>query len=255
MKSKDAFRTISEVEAILEVPQHTLRYWEAKIAQVRPTKRGGNRRLYRPSDINLLSGLKQLFYADGLTLKGVKKIISDKGVEHVVNLNPVDLDQCMSKADVPGRSSPKPVQNMELAGVNDTSTILAEDHDEQCTRSGKVVDPDALSRPNPSSSTASEASAGTTEAKEENSDEHELQSDVGQVSCSETPVDSDLGGIPPEACREGRPKSQEYLETEPESNSGFQPETRIQLLRIYGRLERICTRIESELDQAGSEHC
>jgi DNA-binding transcriptional MerR regulator len=85
-KSPEAFRTISEVAADLDVPAHVLRFWESKFAQVNPIKRGGGRRYYRPEDVKLLSGIRHLLYEDKLTIKGVQKVLKEKGVRHVVRL-------------------------------------------------------------------------------------------------------------------------------------------------------------------------
>lgn len=76
-KSAQAFRTISEVAATLEVPQHVLRFWESKFSQVRPLKRGGGRRYYRPDDVQLLQKIRTLLYDDGYTIKGVQKLLRD----------------------------------------------------------------------------------------------------------------------------------------------------------------------------------
>ena len=76
-KSAEAFRTISEVAATLDVPQHVLRFWESKFTQVRPLKRGGGRRYYRPEDIELLQTIRGLLYDDGYTIKGVQKLLRD----------------------------------------------------------------------------------------------------------------------------------------------------------------------------------
>ncbi len=78
-KSAAAFRTISEVSQDLEVPQHVLRFWETKFAQVRPLKRGGGRRYYRPDDVELLRRIRNLLYTDGYTIKGVQKLLRDGG--------------------------------------------------------------------------------------------------------------------------------------------------------------------------------
>lgn len=80
-KSPSAFRTISEVSAELDVPQHVLRFWETKFSQIRPMKRGGGRRYYRPEDITLLRGIRELLYADGYTIKGVQKLLRESGVK------------------------------------------------------------------------------------------------------------------------------------------------------------------------------
>jgi DNA-binding transcriptional MerR regulator len=82
-KSAEAFRTISEVAIELDVPQHVLRFWESRFAQVRPVKRAGGRRYYRPEDIDLLKGIRALLYSDGFTIKGVQKVLKERGLRHV----------------------------------------------------------------------------------------------------------------------------------------------------------------------------
>jgi len=82
-KAAEAFRTISEVAADLDVPKHVLRFWEAKFPQIRPMKRGGGRRYYRPEDLELLKGIRRLLHAEGYTIKGVQKILREQGVDQV----------------------------------------------------------------------------------------------------------------------------------------------------------------------------
>jgi DNA-binding transcriptional MerR regulator len=82
-KSPEAFRTISEVADTLDVPAHVLRFWESKFPQIKPIKRGGGRRYYRPDDVNLLKGIRQLLYTDGMTIKGVQKVLKDQGARTV----------------------------------------------------------------------------------------------------------------------------------------------------------------------------
>jgi len=81
VKSEGAFRTISEVADELNVPQHVLRFWETKFTQIRPLKRGGGRRYYRPEDVTLLKRIRTLLYTDGLTIKGVQKLLRETGVK------------------------------------------------------------------------------------------------------------------------------------------------------------------------------
>lgn len=83
-KSDNAFRTISEVAEELQVPQHVLRFWETRFAQVKPMKRGGNRRYYRPEDVDLLRAIRGLLYEDGYTIKGVQKLFRERGVRATV---------------------------------------------------------------------------------------------------------------------------------------------------------------------------
>jgi len=85
-KSPEAFRTISEVAEALDVPPHVLRFWESRFTQVKPVKRGGGRRYYRPEDVRLLRGIRGLLYDDGMTIKGAQKILREKGVRHVISL-------------------------------------------------------------------------------------------------------------------------------------------------------------------------
>jgi len=79
VKSSKAFRTISEVAGSLDMPQHVLRFWESKFSQVKPLKRGGGRRYYRPEDVALLRRIRHLLYTDGFTIKGVQKILRSRG--------------------------------------------------------------------------------------------------------------------------------------------------------------------------------
>jgi DNA-binding transcriptional MerR regulator len=85
-KSAEAFRTISEVAIELDVPQHVLRFWESRFVQVKPVKRAGGRRYYRPEDVDLLKGIRALLYSDGLTIRGVQKVLKERGLRHVADL-------------------------------------------------------------------------------------------------------------------------------------------------------------------------
>ncbi len=82
-KSPDAFRTISEAADELDLPQHVLRFWETRFSTIKPLKRGGGRRYYRPEDVLLLQGIRHLLYDQGFTIKGVQKILKDQGARHV----------------------------------------------------------------------------------------------------------------------------------------------------------------------------
>lgn len=86
-KSPDAFRTISEVAEVLETPAHVLRFWESRFPQIRPVKRAGGRRYYRPADVALLTGIKRLLHDEGMTIRGVQKILREQGVRHVAGLS------------------------------------------------------------------------------------------------------------------------------------------------------------------------
>ena len=86
-KSPEAFRTISEVSKDLSLPQHVLRFWETKFIQIKPIKRGGGRRYYRPEDVKLLKSIKSLLYNDGYTIRGVQKVIKENGTKQLLELN------------------------------------------------------------------------------------------------------------------------------------------------------------------------
>ncbi len=90
-KSAEAFRTISEVSELLQTPAHVLRFWESRFSQVKPVKRAGGRRYYRPADLALLGGIKRLLHDDGMTIRGVQKVLREHGVRHVAALSPVEL--------------------------------------------------------------------------------------------------------------------------------------------------------------------
>lgn len=101
-KSAGAFRTISEVSDRLNVPQHVLRFWETKFSQVKPLKRAGGRRYYRPEDIELLERLRDLLYGEGYTIRGVQKLLREKGVKALVSApKPASLDTPPSPVEAP----------------------------------------------------------------------------------------------------------------------------------------------------------
>ncbi|WP_425043889.1 MerR family transcriptional regulator [Primorskyibacter sp. S87] len=134
-KSPDAFRTISEVADWLGVQAHVLRFWESKFTQVKPVKRAGGRRYYRPADMLLLGGIKKLLHDDGVTIKGVQKMMREQGVAHISSLSQsleeaaVELSQDIQgkviqfKQDRPESDVPdqidmelEPVQSVETTG-------------------------------------------------------------------------------------------------------------------------------------------
>lgn len=97
-KSPDAFRTITEVADWLDTPAHVLRFWESRFSQIKPVKRAGGRRYYRPIDMLLLGGIKKLLHDDGTTIKGVQKILREQGIKHVQSLSqPVSVKVSVKK--------------------------------------------------------------------------------------------------------------------------------------------------------------
>ncbi|MBZ3695615.1 MerR family transcriptional regulator [Phyllobacterium calauticae] len=89
-KSPDAFRTISEVAEDLDLPQHVLRFWETRFTHIKPMKRGGGRRYYRPLDVDLLKGIRHLLYDQGYTIKGVQRLLRENGAQFIIALGSGD---------------------------------------------------------------------------------------------------------------------------------------------------------------------
>lgn len=90
-KSPDAFRTISEVAEDLDLPQHVLRFWETRFSQIKPMKRGGGRRYYRPQDVELIKGIRHMLYDQGYTIKGVQKLLRENGNQFLVAIGSGDM--------------------------------------------------------------------------------------------------------------------------------------------------------------------
>ena len=139
-KAPDAFRTISEVSETLDVPQHVLRFWEAKFAQVKPLKRAGGRRYYRPDDIDLLKGIRALLYAEGLTIKGVQKVLREQGAKHVAEIGRIGAKAAIAKRDLApedvapmpqpllGRAAPS-MEHVNMSAENPSEKVIAEQRD------------------------------------------------------------------------------------------------------------------------------
>ncbi len=100
-KAAGAFRTIGEVAALLNVEQHVLRFWETKFSQIRPVKRGGGRRYYRPEDVALLTSIHKLLYAEGYTIKGVQKLLRENSKSDVIGRTETPAPKKPSANDTP----------------------------------------------------------------------------------------------------------------------------------------------------------
>lgn len=112
-KSPDAFRTISEAAEELNVPQHVLRFWETRFTQIKPMKRAGGRRYYRPADVELLKGIRSLLYREGYTIRGVQNILKEDGAAYVCGVGrgeimPRKRDGAMEGAPPPGMAKAAP---------------------------------------------------------------------------------------------------------------------------------------------------
>jgi len=121
-KSPDAFRTISEVAESLDLPQHVLRFWETRFNQIKPMKRGGGRRYYRPDDVELLKGIRFLLYSEGYTIKGVQRILKEQGNKFVMAAASGSFDLAtLSKSKAPPSITPT-VADLDRATPAKTST-------------------------------------------------------------------------------------------------------------------------------------
>jgi DNA-binding transcriptional MerR regulator len=123
-KAPDAFRTISEVADEIDVPQHVLRFWESRFSHIRPMKRGGGRRYYRPDDVDLLRGIRHLLYGEGYTIRGVQRILREHGGAFVQNVwrvgaePPPPLEEdAQDAAAEPAEDRAEPALFSELGGT------------------------------------------------------------------------------------------------------------------------------------------
>lgn len=157
-KSPDAFRTISEVAELLETPAHVLRFWESRFPQIRPVKRAGGRRYYRPTDVALLTGIKHLLHEEGLTIRGVQKMLREQGVRHVAGLSGQDVPDESANAEAaleaalaanfaPPADQALPQEAAESAQIVALETALK-------ARRGQAAKPDDIGTADPSPSTA-----------------------------------------------------------------------------------------------------
>ena len=115
-KAPGAFRTISEVAQELEVPQHVLRFWESRFHEIRPMKRGGGRRYYRPDDLDLLRGIRHLLYGEGYTIRGVQRLLREQGVRFVQNV-------WQPGAPQPARQTAEQDEGIEQASSDDVDAL------------------------------------------------------------------------------------------------------------------------------------
>ena len=109
-KSPDAFRTISEAAEELDVPQHVLRFWETRFPQIKPMKRAGGRRYYRPNDLELLRGIRSLLYKEGYTIRGLQRILKEEGVAYVVGIGRGEIVARKRDAEMDGVPQPGKAQ-------------------------------------------------------------------------------------------------------------------------------------------------
>ena len=129
-KSPDAFRTISEAADELGLPQHVLRFWETRFAHIKPLKRGGGRRYYRPDDVLLLKGIRYLLYDQGFTIKGVQRILKDQGIRQVIAIGQAEsldgVEDVVEVLSLPGAASNPVLTDDDRKKLNDVLKTLLE---------------------------------------------------------------------------------------------------------------------------------
>jgi DNA-binding transcriptional MerR regulator len=138
-KAPDAFRTISEVADDLDVPQHVLRFWETRFNQIKPMKRSGGRRYYRPDDVNLLRGIRRLLYGEGYTIRGVQRILREHGIKSVQSLTEGSADHATALFDGPSFDAERDHRAPDLASPE------TDDDDELDSHEPEVRDEDYTS--------------------------------------------------------------------------------------------------------------
>ena len=132
-KDAEAFRTISEVASELDLPQHVLRFWETRFRQIKPMKRGGGRRFYRPEDVALLRGIRHLLYGEGYTIRGVQRILKEQGNRFVVEVGQTGVlpVQAAPPAEPVPRektaASPRPPADLPSTAIGAAQPMLSED--------------------------------------------------------------------------------------------------------------------------------
>jgi len=172
-KAPEAFRTISEVAGDLDLPQHVLRFWETRFQQIKPMKRGGGRRYYRPDDIDLLRGIRHLLYGEGYTIRGAQRILKDHGVKFVQHVwkagapQPARAPQ-VEESEIVEAPPLRPLQPNARRGETDPAhrrlfgllpSFLSSAPDEERLAESRRTDTEAAILPSPLAPRASQSAA------------------------------------------------------------------------------------------------
>ncbi len=138
-KSPEAFRTISEVAEELDLPQHVLRFWETRFPQIKPMKRAGGRRLYRPDNVALLRGIRALLYDDGMTIKGVQKVLREQGPKTVVARGNATAELTIERAGPPSDAAERLASLRERVEAGRATTAA-----DEIGSAGEPVNPERI---------------------------------------------------------------------------------------------------------------
>lgn len=241
-KSPNAFRTISEVSDALEVPAHVLRFWESKFNQIKPVKRGGGRRYYRPTDLDLIRGIRDLLYSEGLTIKGVQKVLREKGVRHVMEVGSLEDVRSVEVEEEPLWDEPNGAQ--------------LEQPKEKPEKTTKVRDEEQLfemaESPAPAPVKARDASGGQAEApvRDAGRSKHaEPEPDIRSLFDDPPPSEAAKQAIADDEVITQVAKIAEDEQTNAaadvneEVNTG--PDKKAEIARVLGKLERLRDKMKS----------
>lgn len=262
-KAPDAFRTISEVADWLDVQAHVLRFWESKFAQVKPVKRAGGRRYYRPADMRLIGGIKTLLHDEGMTIKGVQKVLRERGADYVASLSQMmdeaDMTDAAPAATEEAGAAPPAIEDVTLevvAGEVSSEEVVAESAPEAPAAEPETPEPEVsaaeetpeaeTSEPDPAEPPAPQADAPSetgTETTAEPEAEPEPLAAEAEPDNSE-PEDNTLDDLPemptvvsfqsrkarpaPEASAPQQPEAaqSEPAQSEPEDETEAAPQKR-----------------------------
>lgn len=241
-KSPDAFRTISEVAEWLDTQAHVLRFWESKFTQVKPVKRAGGRRYYRPSDMMLLGGIKKLLHDDGMTIKGAQKLLREKGVKYVSGLSqPVDGEELEPVEEIIAD-----IVHVEASEEPETAQVLAFQRTEETEAPvADTPEPSPEDDPQPELTLEAEPEEAPAPVEDTVADD---QAEETEAEATDQPADSEPEiDSPSEPAETVAATSDADLRTEPGPSllsdlcrtSGIAPENREDVAALLSRIEAL----------------
>ena len=242
-KSADAFRTISEVSDWLDTPAHVLRFWESRFSQVKPVKRAGGRRYYRPNDMLLLGGIRRLLHDDGITIKGVQKIMREKGVKYVSSLShdlPMTAGETANDAaPQPDRPETTPIEDILSGRPDDIAPDTAETSD---TVNAAVAAARAKSN---AENDIAENAARTSAAVAEAIAASMASDDADDENTAPEPDEPDRAALAAHHIRFGRPQP----DTDETADAPRPENTHDRITVLYARLKHLYDRMHHDMLQ------
>jgi len=248
-KVPEAFRTISEAAEALDTPAHVLRFWESKFTQVKPVKRAGGRRYYRPADIDLLSGIKVLLHEQGMTIRGVQKLLQEKGARHVAAMAPLSGDVVEETTSpmlrlLPDSAKPVTEPQMVELPLPDPDVVAAEDT--SLPPAPEMVEPHLPDMTEDDLS--DQLDAGTAEAEAETTDNGNSTADCpAQDNTADTRPAPALAALL-DAAAEGRPPARLRFASIAHALRTNPPKTPHSHAKAFARLEALVAKIGARAD-------